>query len=752
MRVALAASVIFFAAFAPTSGAQVKPVTPKTPPWDDTTSESPIYPIGDAVPVYRAVLDLLYLDGSKRPPVIVMIDSAEAHMGGPCPFVKCLSGPWKHKSKMDSSTLRSYAWITRKRPGLVQFGYPIPIVFISYDDVRRMEADGKEFLASHPMPPDLPKPTWGFYSELLRKYPGAWGVTILTKVGFNKRHTEALVQAHEWCSDDCRVHETLFLRQTRGRWRVVERIPEQVDPGYSPWGRYTGPVGTTPKESEILTVDRPGVPTEATARAAVYRTVLDSLYFVNGERPKRIVLTNWSWTGGWPPAHTSVIDSALIRRFAFLSGIRAPFDAISGDRVPISFVPLDSVPAMRERGKSLDVGLTNEPFYVALANKYPDAWGMFGVSRIAFNSNRSQALVNTYHACGNSCMTRDTWFLARSGKTWQIVERMPMEKQNDLQVEPLRYLGADVSPIAYRPRRVQGVVTDEVTGKPYPFLDIIIHRALYSGGNATEPPVRTDAAGHYTLTNLPLNAGMTMVVPCPGQQHAAQVQPIGVMPGMDTTINIAVNFAICDTSAVKPAAVEAPKAPSPLSGAQAFIGDDSARFEFPRQSTDTYEWDVPLKGTYTDSPEYMWEVEWEIADPLAGEAPYLLWLIKGWKAGGPRKGSLEQLVRGVPLNPMIECTTCDGAVFEDPKTDHSKVFATVENGRLVFVVRGAEAVRRIFPVMPLRPTMVIFSQTVRHDPLPQYGPGDVRSSQRVLVNCRNSDESAEAKHRCDVKH
>jgi hypothetical protein len=135
---------------------------------------------------------------------------------------------------------------------------------------------------------------------------------------------------------------------------------------------------------------------------------------------------------------------------------------------------------------------------------------------------------------------------------------------------------------------------------------------------------------------------MTLVVPCPGQQHAAQVQPIGVMPGMDTTINIPVNFAICDTTAVNAPPAEAP-----------------------------------------------------------------------------------------------------------PPTDHSKIFATIENGRLVFVVRGAEAVRRIFPTTP---STVVFSQTARHTPLPQYGAGDVSSSQQVLVNCRNSDESADAKHRCDVKH
>ena len=741
----LAASVLI----AREAHGQLSPVPVKNPPWADTTSESPIYPVGDAIPVYRAVLDLIYLDGNKRPSVIIMLDTAEGRMGGPCAFAKCLGDAWKHKSKMDTATVLAFAQFSRKRPGIRPFGYPIPIVLISQDDVRRMDADGREVIASHPMPPDLPKRTWGFWAELQRKYPGAWGVTILSKVGFNKRHTEALVQSHHWCGDDCRVHETLFLRQTKGRWRVVERIPEQVDGGYSPYGRYLGPLGKTPKESELVPVDRPGAPTEATARADVYRVVLDSLYSVNGEHPKRIVLTNWFPASNEISAHSSAIDPALVKKFSVLGAIRAPFDAISRYRVPISTLPLDSVPALRERGAELDVEATGYPFYVALAKKYPGAWGMLGVSRIAFNANRSQALINTYHACGNYCANRDTWFLTRSGKTWKIGERIPGEKQNNVEVEPLRYLGADVSPIAYRPRRVQGVVTDEVTGKPLPFLDIIIRRALNSGVNITDPPVRTDAAGHYTLTKLPLNLGMTMVVPCPGQQHAAQVQPIGVTPGMDTTVNISVNFGICDTTAVQAPAAEAPAAPSPLSGAQAFISGDSARFEFPRQSTATYEWDVPLKGAGAGSPEYMWGVEWEIADNLAGRAPYLLWLIKRLRAGGPRKGSLEQLISAVPLQPMVECTMCDGTVHENPGTDHSKVFATIEKGRLVFVVRGAEAVRRIFPRTP---TMVTFLQTVGHARLLQTGAGDVNASQQVLVNCRNSDESADARHRCDVKH
>jgi hypothetical protein len=475
-----------------------------------------------------------------------MLDTAEGRMGGPCAFAKCLGDAWKHKSKMDTATVLAFARFSRKRPGMRPFGYPIPIVFISYDDVRRMDADGREVIASHPMPNDLPKRSWGFWAELQRKYPGAWGGTILSKVGFNKRHTEALVQAHQWCSDDCRVHETLFLRQTKGRWRVVERIPEQVDPGSSPYGRYLGPIGTTPKESEIVGVDRPGVPFEATARADVYRVVVDSLYSVNGERPKRIVLTNWFYSPSAIPAHSSAIDPVLVKKFSVLGAIRAPFDAMSGYRVPISTLPLDSVPALRERGAALDVGQIGYPFWVAFTNKYRGAWGMLGVSRIAFNANRSQALVNTYHACGNSCVNRDTWFLTRSGKTWHIAERIPSEAQSNVEVEPLRYVGADVSPIAYRPRRVQGVVTDAETGKAMADFTVRVRRLLNTGLMTDDPSLRTDSLGRFTLTRLPLNAGLTLFFDCPnGRRDPVFLTPIGVTPGMDTTINASFPFAEC---------------------------------------------------------------------------------------------------------------------------------------------------------------------------------------------------------------
>src|SRR6185437_406062 len=107
MRVAMLCFCAALAAIASPSGieAQAKSVTPF---WDDTVGESPIYPVGAAVPVYRAVLDFIYVDRDTRPPIIVMHDSAEPHRSGPCPFDKCPEGRvWYYKSKIDAATLMS---------------------------------------------------------------------------------------------------------------------------------------------------------------------------------------------------------------------------------------------------------------------------------------------------------------------------------------------------------------------------------------------------------------------------------------------------------------------------------------------------------------------------------------------------------------------------------------------------------------------------------------------------------------------
>lgn len=96
---------------------------------------------------------------------------------------------------------------------------------------------------------------------------------------------------------------------------------------------------------------------------------------------------------------------------------------------------------------------------------------------------------------------------------------------------------------------------------------------------------------------------------------------------------------------------------------------------------------------------------------------------------------------------MIKSTTSILGVIADPRKDNKHVFATVEAGQLIFIVRGADAVRRIFPTIPSK---VTFRAIITETPERNFGVSSVRESQTVIVNCRNSEESSPAQRRCDV--
>jgi len=167
------------------------------------------------------------------------------------------------------------------------------------------------------------------------------------------------------------------------------------------------------------------------------------------------------------------------------------------------------------------------------------------------------------------------------------------------------------------------------------------------------------------------------------------------------------------------------------SEALAFISPTEARFVFPLDPTKVYHWGRPAKGKSPGSPDYSWRVHWPERYIKAGWDPLDLSLVVRWKPGGPHRGSLGQLVAGETLDPMIEvsCPNCGPMVRQDPERDTTKVFVTVERGRLVFNIRGREAVSRIFPKIP---DTVTFSRLYRGD---SYDP-DQWLPQTVLVNCR----------------
>ena len=530
--------------------AQIRTPDPRgRPPWADTASESGIYPVGDAVGVYTAVLDLFFVEGDESPRIIVMHDTAETrHSGGPCPY-GC-EQPWPHKSKIDTATILAFARLSPKRPRIVPFGYPIPITLSSWEQDNRLRTDVLARREREGRNNGLEE--FEFASEFAKRYPGAWGKLALTKVGFNRSHTEALVQASFNCGGQCHSDEILFLRKIGTQWRVVERIPNDADATMPTAGmRYRGPDGRSPSESVILPpASTTRAKTESADAATVYRTVLDSLYNFHGESPRRIVLTDWFPADGVDgvPAHARPIEPGTLKKYAFLRTVRPPLDMKLNYRLPVSTLSRDSVPMLERLGKPLEKQLIDSremsestPFWLAFRQHYPGAWGMVGFTRAAFNETRTQALLFTHHACGNSCHNADTWLLERTEERWRIVERIPRTKESQWELDSLRYLGVDANPRAYGPRRIRGRFVVAATGKALPGLSVLVERGPKSS------VLKTDSVGGYSLDSLPLMGAVILKVPCPAPSRR---QPLFVAmlpshPGIDSTIDVRVDLRQC---------------------------------------------------------------------------------------------------------------------------------------------------------------------------------------------------------------
>jgi len=701
------------------------------PPWVDTTGESGVYPHGDAVDVYRAVLDLLYIDGKKRPSVIVMHDTAEGRSGdGPCP-VEC-DRVWPHKSKMDTATVLAFARQSPKRPRMQKFAYPIPIVFMSYDENKRLRHDGMGYLAA-----DKTSNTYdgqAFTVAFARKYPGAWGTVTLTRVGFNVEHTEALVQVGQSCGDGCHSDEVMFLKRFDSGWAIVERIPNSAEALSVQRGnlRYRGPAGTHPTESEILIRQPAGSVFKSESRGSdgVYAAVLDSLYSFWGDSPKLVVFTDRFRNPDptFVPRKTR-IDGELLQKFVFLSGVRTLPDPSFAYRLPFEILLFDSMAKVERRGVPLErTTPTGSPFWRGFNSMYPSAWGMVGFSRVAFNVERTQALVYSNHQCGPDCDNGDTWFLSRVGETWRVIERIPTGTRNNWEPVffPLRYVGLDAERYAYRRRSAQVTFTNAVTKQPLGSLRVSTHR--HTGESRVWV---SDSAGIINFGRLPLAGVIAMTVGCPDQTQPDSISgPVFIYkPGRDTTVSASLDFRPC----FRPPPGD--QVTRPLSGAQAFISETEARLVFPFGGS-SYTWDVPPKKG-VEKPALTWSVWWGRADSREGGDPIGLSITKSFTPGGPRNGPLAELIAGQPLD---EIFGGDGFYAVSPQTDRRNVFAAVENGKLVFVVRGRDAVRRTFPTRP---------GTIRFE-VPSFDKTKLDLIQAVVVNCRSSGSTAASRRMCDA--
>jgi hypothetical protein len=526
--------------------AQGKP--PQIPYWADTVGESDVYPVGDAVGVYRAVLDLLYVDGKDRPGVIVLWDSAMWHSQGPapCPRESC-GDRWLHESQMDTSTILGLARQSGKRPRIVDFGYRIPIALVSQDDFQRLRNDGYGYLA------DLPPEKVGFgeamWAGFMRKYPGAWGYVMLSKVGFNTSHTEALMTVFQVCGVECRSNEYVFLRRIGSEWRVIERITDYTD-GRRTGGnlRYRGPAAENSGHSQIVASVAPRWSPRAESDDAekIYTAILDRLYSFYGEAPQQIVLTDRrAWGPPGLPDHHSRIDSTTIAGYNVFSQIRDAAPHFNYRR-SITWVNDSSLERLARDGASLadpsasTYGPHQSPLWYGFRAKYPGAWGYASLGRVAFNPLHTQALVFTKHFCGTNCANGDTWFLERKNESWYVVERMLRQNERDWPLDGLRYLGLDADPKAYRQRRVHGVVTDFETGKVIPGLELKVERP------GTLLVTTTNGEGRYSVENLPLGP-LPIFAKCPAASGEGWILVVGLFasPGLDSKVNAKLDFAFC---------------------------------------------------------------------------------------------------------------------------------------------------------------------------------------------------------------
>jgi hypothetical protein len=118
---------------------------------------------------------------------------------------------------------------------------------------------------------------------------------------------------------------------------------------------------------------------------------------------------------------------------------------------------------------------------------------------------------------------------------------VPQDEATRWALDSLRYLGTGANLKMYRPRRARGFFTNAATGKPLPNLEVIVSQT-----DVTKK-ITTDSQGGYSLTNLPLNAGISLKAECPisGRADTLQAAYFGLGPGTDTIVNVQLDYRWC---------------------------------------------------------------------------------------------------------------------------------------------------------------------------------------------------------------
>jgi hypothetical protein len=138
---------------------------------------------------------------------------------------------------------------------------------------------------------------------------------------------------------------------------------------------------------------------------------------------------------------------------------------------------------------------------------------------------------------------------------------------------------------------------------------------------------------------------------------------------------------------------------APALGARAIIGEGAARFIFPIEASDSINW-PGLSQAYLGYLLRYWQVGWEksLSYDRFGEDPDGIFLGLEWQKKRTHQWALANLLRRMSPEVLTFCKPC-GTPAETPREDRA-VSAIYEQHRIIILVVGQDAIRRIFPRMP----------------------------------------------------
>jgi hypothetical protein len=189
------------------------------------------------VAVFTAVLDSLYRSQGDKPSMVIVADSLYWREGA---IVYRGTFYVPHRSAIAQSTIESFEHATdRASPFPQSYRYKGVFRVLSASEYAQILARGN-VIASKIPPRELREmPYWMAFVE---KYPAAWGVTVLSGVGFNTDSSEALIFVRHQCGGGCYSAEVILLDRVVGRWRIVERMNTGSNEGMGSGSmRYLGP-------------------------------------------------------------------------------------------------------------------------------------------------------------------------------------------------------------------------------------------------------------------------------------------------------------------------------------------------------------------------------------------------------------------------------------------------------------------------------------------------------------------------------